>query len=76
MKYNKGFKMLPICSVYMVLCELQQLICMSLFHYVCLLGFGGYGSFGGKQQSTPMLGSFGGFGTGTGGPTFGQGKTI
>lgn len=39
------------------------------------LGFGGYGSFGVKQQSTPMLGSFGGFGTGTGGSAFGQGFT-
>ncbi|PNF13951.1 hypothetical protein B7P43_G09871 [Cryptotermes secundus] len=39
------------------------------------LGFGGYGSFGVKQQSTPMLGSFGTFGTGTGGSAFGQGLT-
>jgi hypothetical protein len=41
-----------------------------------LLGFGGFGSFGVKQQSTPMLGSFGGFGTGTGSSAFGQGRSA
>jgi hypothetical protein len=29
-----------------------------------------------KQQQPTMLGSFGGFGTGTGGSAFGQGRTI
>jgi hypothetical protein len=47
-----------------------------LFLYICLTGFGGFGSFGAKQQTTTMLGSFGGFGTGIGGSAFGQGKTV
>jgi hypothetical protein len=46
-----------------------------LFLYNCLTGFGGFGSFGAKQQ-TPNLISGGGFGTGFGFPAFGQGKAI
>jgi hypothetical protein len=47
-----------------------------LLLYICLIGFGGFGGFGAKQQSSTMVGSFGGFGTGIGGSAFGQGKTI
>jgi hypothetical protein len=46
-----------------------------LFLYVCLTGFGGFGSFGAKQQ-TPAMISCGGFGIGIGFPAFGQGKAI
>jgi hypothetical protein len=47
-----------------------------LFLFICLIGFGGFGSFGAKQQTGTMVGSFGGFGTGIGGSAFGQGKSI
>jgi len=48
---------------------------VNLFLYICSTGFGGFGSFGAKQQA-PTIIYCGGFGTGIGFPAFGQGKAI